>query len=222
MANSARFDAATGKKLWLLDTRDIYHVHPNFFGVGGAPLLVGELLIAPIGGSPKGPRPADFRDTKPDGTALVAFDVATGREKWRCGDDLASYSSPVLRTLAGQPTVVYFGRNGLTLADPMTGKLIASTPYRSRLTESVNAANPVVVGDTILLSECYENGSTLFRFAAGKLDLVWSDTDKPRDEKSAAGPLVHPGRRRGVRLRLPRAQPDRRGTALHRPGPRAK
>ena len=178
------WDIATGKKLWLIDTRAKYHFHPNFFGVGGAPLLVGDLLIAPIGGSPKGPKPADFRDVKPNGTALVAFDAATGAEKWRCGDDLASYSSPVLRTLNGKPTVLYFGRGGLTLADPTTGKRIAFTPFRSKLLESVNAANPVVVGDKILLSECYENGSALFQFTDGDLKLLWGDADKDRFDKS--------------------------------------
>ena len=178
------WDAATGKKLWLVDTKANYHFHQNFFGVGGAPLLVNDLLIVPVGGSPKGPRPADFTEVKPDGTALVAFDVATGVEKWRCGDDLASYSSPVLRTLGGKPTVLYFGRGGLTLAEPATGKLISFTPYRSKLLESVNAANPVVVGDKILLSECYENGSALSQFAADKLTPIWADADRDRGDKS--------------------------------------
>ena len=178
------WDIATGKKLWLIDTKAKYHFQQNFFGVGGAPLLVGDLLIVPIGGSPPGPRPADFSEVKPDGTALVAFDVASGIEKWRCGDDLASYSSPILRTLAGKPTVLYFGRGGLTLAEPTTGQLISFTPYRSKLLESVNAANPVVVNDKVLLSECYENGAVAFQYNAGQLKPIWSDTDKDRGDKS--------------------------------------
>ncbi len=177
-------DAATGKKLWAIDTRKVYHVHPNFFGVGSVPLVVGDRVIVAVGGSPKGPKPDDFKEIKGNGTALVAFDAATGTQAWAAGDDLASYSSPVLRPLGGKPTILYFGRGGLTGVDPAAGTERFFAPYRSKLTESVNAANPVVVGDEVLLSECYENGATLFRFAAGKLTVVWSDAGKDRGDKS--------------------------------------
>ena len=47
-----------------------YHFHQNFFGVGSVPVVDGDLLIVPVGGSPKGPRPVDFRDVKPNGTGV--------------------------------------------------------------------------------------------------------------------------------------------------------
>ncbi len=177
-------DAVTGTLLWRADTRAVYRFHPNFFGVGSVPVVVGDTLVVPVGGSPKGPRPADLRDARGDGTALVGFDPATGKEKWRAGDDLASYSAPVVRALGGKPHVLYFGRGGLTGVDPAAGKVQFFHPYRSKLLESVNAANPVVVGDDILLSECYENGSVLLKYAAGKLSPVWADAAKERGDKS--------------------------------------
>ena len=43
-----------GKLLWSLDTTAKFHVVQNFFGVGSAPVIEGELLIVQIGGSPPG------------------------------------------------------------------------------------------------------------------------------------------------------------------------
>src|SRR5438132_11713258 len=48
---------ADGKPIWKIDTLAAYHFHQNFFGVGSVPVVEGDLLIVPIGGSPKGPRP---------------------------------------------------------------------------------------------------------------------------------------------------------------------
>src|SRR4051812_30913292 len=66
--------AADGKPVWKHDTEQEYHVHQNFFGVGSVPVVAGDLLIVAVGGSPKGPRPVDFRDVKGNGTGIVAFD----------------------------------------------------------------------------------------------------------------------------------------------------
>src|SRR5262249_33182512 len=100
--------AADGKEVWKVDTRKEYHVHPNFFGVGSVPLVVDDLLIVAVGGSPEGKRPLDLRDAKGNGSGVVAFDKKTGKEKWKAFDELASYSSPVLATFNDKKTVLYF------------------------------------------------------------------------------------------------------------------
>ncbi len=188
---------ATGKEVWKLDTKEKYHVHQNFFGVGSAPVVFGDLLIVAVGGSPAGPKPADLRAVKGNGTAIVAFDKLTGVEKWSLSDELASYSTPVVATLGGQPVGLYFARGGLIGFDPKAGKELFAHKFRSKTLESVNAANPVVVGDTIFLSECYENGSTLLKYAGGKVTTVWSDATKERDEHALSShwctPIHHGG-----------------------------
>ena len=89
--------AAKGEPVWRLDTREKYRFHQNFFGVGSAPLVFGELLIVAVGGSPKGPRPADLRDARGNGTGIVALDKKTGAVKYTLSDELASYASPLWR-----------------------------------------------------------------------------------------------------------------------------
>jgi outer membrane protein assembly factor BamB len=173
-----------GQELWKINTVAKYHVHQNFFGVGSVPVIDGDLLIVPVGGSPKGPRPFDFRDAKPNGTAIVAFDKRTGEQKYAVGDELSSYSSPVIRTINGKKTGLYFARGGLFGFDPQTGKKRFHFPWRARVEESVNAANPVVIGDKIFLSECYGPGSALLDLSSGEPKVVWSDADVGRVDKA--------------------------------------
>lgn len=176
--------AEDGRELWKVDTREKYHFHQNFFGVGSVPVVDGDLLIVPVGGSPKGPRPVDFRDVRPNGTAIVALDKHTGAVRYAALDELASYSSPVVVPIAGRRTGLYFARGGLLGFDPQTGKQLFHFPWRARIEESVNASNPVVVGDRVLLTECYGPGAVCLDLKTGTPRPLWSDADKDRYEKS--------------------------------------
>jgi len=174
-----------GKEIWKVDTRKTYHFYKNFFGVGSAPLAFGDLLIVPVGGSPDGPKPFDLRDAKGNGSGIVAFDKKTGVEKYKFSDELASYSSPMLAEFHGKTTVLYFARGGLIGFDPTTGKQRFHYPWRAKIRESVNAANPVVSGNTILLSECYGVGAVALEVKADfTLKELWSDKDAERNEQS--------------------------------------
>ena len=48
----------------------------------------------------------------------------------------------------------------------------------------MNAANPVVVGDQVLLTECYGPGAALLELKGGKPKAMWTDADKDRFDKS--------------------------------------
>jgi outer membrane protein assembly factor BamB len=175
---------ADGKELWKLDTKAKYHFHQNFFGVGGAPLIDGDLVIVPVGGSDKGPRPTDLRDAKPNGTAIVGIDKKSGEVRYANGDELASYSSPVIRTINGKKMGLYFARGGLLGFDPQTGDTAFHYKWRAPLEESVNAANPVTVGNRVFISECYQPGSALLDLTGGQPKEVWTDLDKDKFDKA--------------------------------------
>jgi outer membrane protein assembly factor BamB len=179
-------NVATCKELWKVDTKAKFFFHQNFFGCAGVPLIDGDLLILPVGGSEKGPRPIDFRQVKPNGTALVAFDKKTGEVKYAKGDELASYSSPVVAAIDGKRTGLYFARGGLLGFDPQTGKALFHYKWRAKVEESVNASNPVVIGDKVLLTECYGPGAALLDLKGGKPKEVWTDADKDAIDRSLA------------------------------------
>ncbi len=191
-------DAEKGKELWKVDTKEKFHFHQNFFGVGSAPLVHGDLLIVAVGGSPKGPKPFDLRDAKGNGSAIVAFDKKTGEQKYAFGDELASYSCPTLAKLGDKTVGLYFARGGLVGFDPVAGKQLFHHKWRAKILESVNAANPVMVGDKIFLTECYGPGGVCLQVKENKLDEVWSDSDKDRDERSLACHWCTPIHDKGV------------------------
>ena len=107
---------ADGHPVWRIDTTKQFNVVKNFFGVGSTPLVWNDLLLVNVGGSPPGgPTDVYAADGKVDssGSAIVAFDKATGAVRWQTGNDLASYSSPVVAKIAGRDVVFMFARSGL-------------------------------------------------------------------------------------------------------------
>jgi outer membrane protein assembly factor BamB len=180
-------DAFTGKQIWKVDTFKKFNVKQNFFGVGAAPLVEGDLLITVVGGSP-----ADMPDVglrldlvKPNGSGIVAFDKRTGEVKYKLGDELAGYAAPAAATIDGRRWCFVFARGGLLGFEPAAGKLDFHFPWRARSLECVNASNPVVVDDNVLISECYGVGAAVLKVKAdgakpGGYDVVWSDERKGR------------------------------------------
>jgi outer membrane protein assembly factor BamB len=184
-----------GALLWEVDTERDFGFVQNFFGVASAPLIDGELLIVPIGGSPPGSPPIHSGRVQGNGSGVVAFDQRTGKVRWRSSDQLASYASPVVRTVRGRRLGFHFARGGLLAFDPATGAERAFHPWRAPRLESVNAATPVVVGDEVLITESYGPGATLLRVtgAGDGFEVVWKDGARPKLAAHWATPVVHDG-----------------------------
>lgn len=174
-----------GTELWKVDTQAKFNVVQNFFGVGSTPIVEGDLLIVHVGGSPpedllKPPGQLDL--ISGNGSGVVAFDKLTGKVRYQFSDELASYAGPTAATIDDRRWCFVFARGGLIGFDPTSGKQDFFFPWRARILESVNAANPVVIGDQVFISECYGPGSALVRVQPGKCDKVWSDADRPRNK----------------------------------------
>ena len=178
-------DLRQGAILWTVDTNRKFGVVQNFFGVGSSPLVLDGRVIAMIGGSPaedQNVAPMRLDRVTPNGSAVVAFDGKTGNELWRCGDDLASYSSPRTIVIGDETLVLIFARGGLMAIDPEQGKVRWRFDHRAAILESVNAMTPVVDGDLVFISECYEVGSALLRVDGNSFQVAWQDP--PRDRRN--------------------------------------
>jgi outer membrane protein assembly factor BamB len=190
-------DAESGKPIWKVDTHKDFGFVQNFFGVVSVPVVDGDLLIVMVGGSPADSDPRDFLELKGDGSAIVAFEKKTGKVRYKISDELASCSSPVLATIAGKRRCLAFCRGGLLVFDPADGKIDVHFPWRAPDLESVNASNPVVVGDQVLISECYGPGGVLLKLRGSQADVVWSDAKKGPTKKSLMchwmTPIYHDG-----------------------------
>jgi len=174
---------ADGKRIWRVDTAGQFNVVQNFFGVGSTPVVYGDLLIAQVGGSPPGgPANVYAGYVKAADQCVIAFDKRTGKVVYTVGDDLASYASPVIRTIGQRDWGFVFARAGLLAFNPATGKQDFHFPWRATLLESVNAANPVVVGNRVLVSECYGPGAATLSVKPGGYDVVWQDEKRSRQK----------------------------------------
>ncbi len=186
--------ASDGKVLWEVDTMKRFGVQQNFFGVGSTPLVEGDLLIVPIGGSPPESKGIMSGEVQPNGTGVVAFDKKTGEERWKASDELASYSSPVPATIGDRRLIFYFARGGLLALEPKSGAVAFHFPWRANLLESVNAANPVIVDDKVLVTETYGPGSALIQVTPEGYEVLRKDP--PRGKTMAnhwSTPVYHEG-----------------------------
>ncbi len=174
--------ATDGKLVWKVDTKADFGIVQNFFGIASVPAIEGDLLIVHVGGSPPGSEMGPR--LKGNSSAVVAFDKLTGKVRYRISDELASYASPVLATIGSRRWCFVLARGGLLGFEPGSGKIDFHFPWRARDFESVNASNPVVVGDQVFITETYGPGSALLKVKEGGYDVLWTDAKKPPDEKS--------------------------------------
>ena len=82
-------DAAKGKLLWRKD--DFSGAWPKFY-TASSPIVTDGLCIAQLGSESNG--------------GIVAYDLATGDQKWKWTGDGTAYASPVLLTVEGTKMVV--------------------------------------------------------------------------------------------------------------------
>ena len=95
------------------------------------------------------------------GHGIVAFSRDTGRVVWKQGAYLAGYSSPVKRTLAGVPQIVFFTAKGAVGARPADGHVLWEAPWQ--ISYDVSAATPLQTGPSaIFLAAGYGVGGTLY------------------------------------------------------------
>jgi outer membrane protein assembly factor BamB len=136
-----------------------------FFGYGPSPFVWRDRLIVTVGGK------AGAGGRR--GTAVAAFDTATGRVLWETEDAWgADYASPLVARLHGRDVVLALlggesrpSAGGLLVLDPLSGTVLDRFPWRARTYESASAATPLVLDDRrILVSECYEKGAALLAF----------------------------------------------------------
>ena len=149
-------------------------------------MLFGEQLLVMVGGSPEESHhiPMGRLDmVKPNGSAIVSLDKRTGKDLYRVGNDLASYSSPRACRVGGRDLGLAFVRGGLLGWNLADGQQQFFFPWRAAMLESVNAAQPVVSGNQVFISETYEIGSVLLDISADQPKVVWQDGAR-RSEQS--------------------------------------
>ena len=152
-----------GEVVFQVDLQEKYQAGLGYFGLACSPLIEGDAVILNIGGQPN--------------AGIIALDKNTCEKLWAVTDQEASYSSPVAANISGQRRVLVFAREGLVDLEPKTGKVRSEFHWRASISASVNAANPLVIGDQVFLSASYNTGAVLLNLAGDKPQVVWKGDD---------------------------------------------
>ena len=171
-------DLATGKRLWHRDVNADQSSPTPVWGRSSSPLIVDDLVIVSAGGT---------------GHALVAYNRDSGTPVWNAGSDEASYSSPLLATLAGVPQILMLNHTTVIAHDPKSGRVLWEHAWPR---QQPSVAIPVVLpGDRALFSAGYGAGSRLLQVTSGGGDdlqatLVW---ESPRLKAKFTNPVYYQG-----------------------------
>lgn len=139
-------DAKTGKVLWKHDLLTEYEIQMPIWGIAASPILESGLLIVPVSGK--------------KGAYLVAFDPATGEERWRALSDRGNYSAPIVIEQAGQRILVCWTGDRVVGVAPKTGKLVWHVPFKAK-NMPLGVASPVLHGDLLLFTGFYDGSLAL-------------------------------------------------------------
>ena len=130
------FDAKDGRVVWQKEFAGRFKATAPPFGTSMSPLVVGDLLIVHAGGH--------------EGGALIAFDPATGAEKWTLDGDGPSYSSPILASFSGQQQLIIQVHRKILGVDPTSGRALWSLPFVTPCDQ--NIVTPLRAGDIVVVS----------------------------------------------------------------------
>jgi outer membrane protein assembly factor BamB len=128
-------DAATGRVLWRKQSAADYLDTAYQFESSTSPIVVDGMCVVYLGGKGQG--------------SLIAFDLVSGRAKWKYSGDAPAPSSPVVMTVEGTRQIVTINEKqviGVSLADQM---LLWQVPFKAR---PVNTTTPVIDGQTVFVT----------------------------------------------------------------------
>jgi outer membrane protein assembly factor BamB len=158
-------DAATGKKVWQVDTKKDFDAAPAEYGSAGSPLVEGDSVIVPVGGK--------------RGGSVMAFHKDTGKLAWKAAaGELPSFCSPVAADIAGVRHILTFTEKQFVGLDPKTGKVFWSHPFDTEYRQ--NIVTPVVSGDLVIGSG-YNKFAFALRVAKAGDKLTATELWKNRD-----------------------------------------
>ncbi|MEX1229085.1 MAG: PQQ-binding-like beta-propeller repeat protein [Planctomycetaceae bacterium] len=139
-------DLRTGEKIWQTNILTDAEAENIMWGMSASPLIVDDMVIVNPGGKA--------------GKSVAAYDRITGAIIWAQGDHPASYSSPILATIAGVRQILLHDGHGATGINPEDGRELWRFPWTTQ--PKVNVAMPTLVPkDRVLIGSGYGVGSAL-------------------------------------------------------------
>ncbi|MEK7414981.1 MAG: PQQ-binding-like beta-propeller repeat protein [Planctomycetota bacterium] len=141
---------ADGHEVWRHDLVADRVPQPNY-GFSSAPVLADGLVVLNIGAHGR------------------AFDAASGVLRWESGLRADGYSSAVVAMIGNERAVLIFSRTAVSAARLADGKKLWSQPWAVKHA----VADPLLVGERVLVTHAYGSGSILLDLATGERERAF-------------------------------------------------
>jgi outer membrane protein assembly factor BamB len=148
--------AGSGKVKWHKNLVSDFGGKKPGWGYAGSPTVEGNWVIVEPGGS---------------SASTVALDKATGALVWKSGSDESGYASPVVADFAKKRTIVVFKAKAIVGLDASNGQELWRSEWKTDY--DINAATPLVVGNSLIVSSGYGSGIALFDVTPAGLVQKW-------------------------------------------------
>jgi outer membrane protein assembly factor BamB len=156
-------DFQTGSRQWQLNAAEKFKAEKGFFGFACSPLVVDGLVLLNIGGR--------------NNTGIIALEAETGKLRWKATNHDAGYSSPILSVHDNQRLGLFFTKKGLVGIGLKDGNVLQEFSWKSRNNASVNAATPLLIGNSVFLSSSYQTGAVLLDLGTMPWKKIWNGDD---------------------------------------------
>lgn len=130
------FEAKTGTLKWQKDYSKSIDTSKLFCGTAMSPIVEHGAVIVHVGDDRKG--------------WVVAFDIATGKEKWQWEGDGPGYASPIAIEIGGARHIVTLTDKSVVGIEAATGKLLWKFPHPDEWNE--NIITPILYRDSLIVS----------------------------------------------------------------------
>lgn len=167
-------EAKTGRAVWQRDLVGEFHAPRPSWEMAASPILHQGRLLVCVGGT---------------NAAVVALDPKTGKTLWQGGgSDPAGYATPVVATLQGRQQVLVFSSKALIGVDFADGRTLWRQPWETPY--EVNAATPVVVGNSVFITSGYNRGCALVDVTPQGPRIRW---ENKAVKAHFSSPILHNG-----------------------------
>jgi outer membrane protein assembly factor BamB len=151
-------EATSGKVKWTTNLKKEHGLDVPEWGFSGSPVPYGDTILLNAG------------------DAGIALRKKDGAEAWKSANGEAAYSTPYLFQKGGKDLAIVSNKKAYVCVDPKTGAERWRFKWLTRY--GVNAADPVVSGDSILISTGYDKGACLLKWTGtGSPEVVWQNRD---------------------------------------------
>jgi outer membrane protein assembly factor BamB len=147
------FEAGSGKIVWSKNVAKEAKLRVPGWGFAGSPVIHENLLLLNMG------------------EAGIALDKRSGKILWASADKDAGYSSPVLFQRGGEWFGIFTSEDAFVAVSLRTGKELWQARWLTRY--GLNAAEPIVSGQTVFISSGYGKGAALLKVDGKEPAEVW-------------------------------------------------